>query len=52
VLAGAARWLAPGGWCVVECGPQGLPPAPSGLRLVRRIRDLAGLVRGGVYRRF
>ena len=47
----AARWLRPGGALVVETGLCGLPGDGSGLRLEREIRDLAGRLRGGVYRR-
>ncbi len=51
VLEGAVDWLAPQGACVVECGVHGLLPPPRGLVLVEEVRDLAGLVRGGIYRR-
>ncbi|RMH51575.1 MAG: peptide chain release factor N(5)-glutamine methyltransferase [Zetaproteobacteria bacterium] len=53
LLHEAPRWLRPGGWLIVETGACGLPkPSPdASLRLDERIFDLAGLLRGGVWRR-
>jgi len=47
---GATR-LADHGLIIVETGPCGLPPTPSTLARIEDIRDLAGHLRGAVYRR-
>ena len=51
LVAGAAERLVPGGYLIVETGPCGLPEAEGPMALEEEIRDLAGLVRGGGYRR-
>ncbi len=43
-------WLSEGGHLIVETGPCGLPHVPSHLYQIRTYRDLAGIIRGGVYR--
>jgi len=47
----ASAWLKPGGLLIVETGLCGLPPRSVGMALEEPIRDLAGRLRGGVYRR-
>jgi release factor glutamine methyltransferase len=51
LLAGAAAHLVAGGYLMVETGPCGLPAPVPGMALEEEIHDLAGLLRGGVYRR-
>ncbi len=51
LVAGAADRLAPGGYLIVETGPCGLPQAVAPMRLEAEITDLAGRLRGGIYRR-
>jgi release factor glutamine methyltransferase len=43
-------WLAEGGHLIVETGICGLPHAPSYLHQIETYRDLAGIIRGGIYR--
>jgi release factor glutamine methyltransferase len=43
-------WLAEGGHLIVETGICGLPHAPSHLHQIKTYRDLAGIIRGGIYR--
>lgn len=50
LVAGAAQRLVPGGYLIVETGPCGLPQATAPMVLEAEIVDLAGHVRGGVYR--
>jgi len=47
----APDWLRPGGLLVVETGLCGLPEATDRMTLEREIHDLAGRLRGGVFRR-
>lgn len=51
ILQQGAQLLSEDGLIIVETGTCGLPPTPAMLALVEEIRDLAGLLRGGVYRR-
>lgn len=51
LVAGAPDWLAPGGYLVVETGPCGLPEPVPVMIFEEEIRDLAGRLRGGIYRR-
>ena len=51
LLADAADWLTAGGYLVMETGPCGLPPPTMSMAFEREIRDLAGRLRGGIYRR-
>lgn len=50
ILRAAPRHLAPGGRIIVETGTCGLPATPEGMECVEEIRDLAGRLRGAVYR--
>lgn len=50
IINEAPAWLTEQGYIVVETGPCGLPCTPSSLTLNEEIRDLAGLLRGAVYR--
>jgi release factor glutamine methyltransferase len=50
LLAGAPAHLAPAGYLMVETGPCGLPAPVPAMSLEQEIRDLAGLLRGGIYR--
>jgi len=43
-------WLSEGGHLIVETGLCGLPHVPSHLYQIRTYRDLAGIIRGGIYR--
>lgn len=49
LVSKASDWLRSGGLLIVETGSCGLP-GESAMQLEHVIRDLAGLVRGGVYR--
>ncbi|HXH65495.1 MAG TPA: methyltransferase, partial [Mariprofundaceae bacterium] len=49
LLCGAQALLVPGGYLVVETGPCGLPAPIPAMAFEAEIRDLAGLLRGGVY---
>lgn len=49
ILAEAPSFVRKGGCVVMECGQRGLPPSPIGLRLVEKITDLAGHLRGGIF---
>ena len=51
LLAGAADWLTAGGYLIIETGPCGLPAPTTAMALEGEIRDLAGRLRGGIYRR-
>ncbi|MDT8376009.1 MAG: peptide chain release factor N(5)-glutamine methyltransferase [Mariprofundaceae bacterium] len=44
------EWLSEGGYLIVETGLCGLPQAPSQLHQIKLYRDLAGSIRGGIYR--
>lgn len=44
------RWLKPGGYLIVETGICEFPATPSHLQQVRYYNDLAGIIRGAVYR--
>jgi len=46
----AGRWLKPRGLLIVETGQCGLPEEKAGLQLHQPIIDLAGHLRGGLYR--
>ena len=50
ILNEGGKHLKPGGLIIVETGPCGLPETPDTLKLLDSIRDLAGHLRGGVYR--
>ncbi len=50
ILQQGAQHLRARGLLIVETGTCGLPETPSSLVLAEEIRDLAGLLRGGVYR--
>ncbi|MCF7820968.1 MAG: peptide chain release factor N(5)-glutamine methyltransferase [Mariprofundaceae bacterium] len=43
-------WLSEGGYLVVETGLCGLPHPPPHLQQIKTYRDLAGNIRGGIYR--
>lgn len=45
-----ADWLSEGGYLIVETGVCGLPHTPAHLHQIKTYRDLAGIIRGGVYR--
>jgi len=47
----STNWLKPDGRLIVETGVCGLPSAPSCMQLDRKIMDLAGRLRGGVFTR-
>jgi len=51
ILQQGANLLNGNGLIIVETGTCGLPETPAGLAVVEELRDLAGLLRGGVYRR-
>ena len=51
LVENAAQHLKPEGLLIVETGLCGLPMETDQMKLMREIRDLAGLLRGGVYRR-
>jgi len=51
LLAGAADWLTAGGYLIIETGPCGLPKPVPAMIFETEIRDLAGRLRGGIYRR-
>lgn len=46
----AIAWLKPDAYLIVETGLCGLPPTPPDMQLTEKIIDLAGLLRGGIYR--
>jgi len=46
----AGDWLSTNGLLIVETGQCGLPDEENGLQLQQRITDLAGHLRGGLYR--
>jgi len=50
ILNEAPKHLAQNGYIIVETGACGLPTTPPSLRIDEEICDLAGLLRGGVYR--
>ncbi|PIP02644.1 MAG: peptide chain release factor N(5)-glutamine methyltransferase [Zetaproteobacteria bacterium CG12_big_fil_rev_8_21_14_0_65_54_13] len=50
ILHDAPAQLKPGGYIIVETGTCGLPATPAGLVLEEEIHDLAGLLRGAVYK--
>ncbi len=50
LVSDAPDWLRPGGLLVVETGLCGLPEATDRMMLEREIHDLAGRLRGGVFR--
>lgn len=50
ILNEGVKRLKKNGLIIVETGPCGLPAAPSGLSLEKEIFDLAGKLRGGIYR--
>jgi len=51
LVNGAPEWLKPGGWLLLETGPCGLPAGEGEMALIEEIRDLAGHLRAGLYRR-
>jgi len=51
LLDGAAEHLKPGGLLMLETGLCGLPVAPPSLRLERKVHDLVGHLRCGIYRK-
>ncbi len=51
ILVNSAGLLRPGGFVIVETGTCGLPATPAELRLEQTISDLAGHLRGAIYRR-
>jgi len=50
LIGQAGDWLCANGLLIVETGLCGLPEGMHGLQLQQRITDLAGYLRGGVYR--
>jgi len=44
------NWLCEGGYLIVETGICGLPEAPSYLQKIGEYKDLAAIIRGGIYR--
>ncbi|NWF37297.1 peptide chain release factor N(5)-glutamine methyltransferase [Mariprofundus sp. KV] len=50
IIGEGAQWLKPEGVIIVETGLCGLPPTPAGLMMKNEIVDLAGHLRGGLYR--
>jgi len=50
ILTGASHFLKPQGYCLLETGLSGLPSTPASLSLLHEYHDLAGILRGGVYR--
>jgi len=50
ILLHANDWLKPHGYCVIETGLSGLPDTPKQLVRHHIYHDLAGILRGGVYR--
>jgi len=51
LVSDAPDHLKSGGWLIVETGPCGLPPETGTMALETTLTDLAGRLRGGVYRR-
>ncbi len=51
LVSDAPDHLKSGGWLIVETGPCGLPPETGIMKLETTLTDLAGRLRGGVYRR-
>ncbi len=49
LLDQASSWLKEDGMLLIETGPCGLPTPPPSLRLERRIMDLAGNLRAGLF---
>lgn len=47
----AGSWLKPGGLLIVETGTCGIPDGHANMPLMQCIHDLAGHLRGGIYRR-
>jgi len=50
ILDNAPDYLNPGGYIILETGLCGLPPTPDKLDYQQPIIDLAGQLRGGIYR--
>ena len=50
ILNEGGKHLKTGGLIIVETGPCGLPTTPPALNQLRQIYDLAGHLRGGIYR--
>jgi len=50
ILDSSRKWLVPGGYLLVETGICGLPETPVHLEYIDCFSDLAGIIRGGIYR--